>query len=860
MPFRAGAKVGPYEILAPLGAGGMGEVHRARDTRLKRDVALKVLPEAFARDPERMARFQREAEVLASLNHPNIAQIYGVEGGALVMELVEGEPLRAPQSRETALDYARQIADALEAAHEKGITHRDLKPANIMVTPHVVKVLDFGLAAVAQSSSGDPSTSPTLTISPTHAGMILGTAAYMSPEQARGKNVDKRADIWAFGCVLYEMLTGKQAFPGETTSDILAAVLAKDRDLGELPVSVRPVVEKCLRKDPRKRWRDIGDVRTALEEGAPAPSVAPRRVSWLPWAIAGALAAALLAAALRREAPPLPLPVSRWTTMLSAADAVGIELSRDGTRIVYGSGGPGLMLRMLDRAEAKRLAGVQGSGPTFSPDGQWIVYYAANEKLMKIPVNGGAPIAICEAPRQRGRTWGDDDTIVYGTIDGGLMRVSATGGVPAALTTPDRQKGEIAHQWPHYLPGAGAIVFTINTGGTYENARIGVLDVKRRSYRAVVDGASNGNYVPTGHLVYARSGTLFAAPFDAKRLVLTGPEAPVIEDLRIGALGIPQYGFSDSGLLVYLGSGGRPLNDRTVEWVDRHGAQHASALPPRLYTGIRLSPDGQRVAATIESGGAESGDIWIGELQRGTMIRLTSDEVNYSAVWTPDGRLVTFATSQGGRQRLYQAAADGSTKPQLLLEVNSRAYPMSWTPDGGQLLFLTLGGTWLLPVREGVAGGEPRSLDPGRTRRDAQVSPDGRWIAYESNESSRSEIYVQPFPGVGAKAPVSTEGGETPRWPRSGRELFYLDRARNQIMAVDVQTGPDFHAGHPRSLFSLHPMFGRVFESKQTWDVTPDGERFLVINAPDNEETSVKMQVVVNWFEELRRRVPVERQ
>jgi serine/threonine-protein kinase len=688
--------------------------------------------------------------------------------------------------------------------------------------------------------------------------------------------VDKRADIWAFGCVLYEMLTGKQTFHGETTSDILAAVLRADPDWSALPADTPPgvwrLLRRCLQRDRRQRLRDIGDARLELDEAAETkPIPAPvRRAPWLPWAIAAALATGLLAVALRRAPPPLPRPVSRWTATLAASDAASLELSRDGTRLVYGSGSStGLMVRMLDRPDAKRLTGAVGAGPVFSPDGQWIAYFAG-DKLEKVPVAGGAASTICDAPGQRGRTWGDDQTIVYGTVDGGLMRVPAAGGVPYPVTTPDRQKGEISHQWPYFLPGARAVLFTINTGGSYEAARIGVLDLEHGSYRTIVDSGSNGRYVPTGHLVYARSGTLFAAPFDSRRLVVTGPETPVIEDLGWNGLRVAQYTFSESGLLLYLGSQRSPLHDRRVEWLDRHGVPQASTLPPRLYTGVRLSPNGGRVAATIASSGsdvlaAERGDIWIGELERGTLIRLTSEGSSFSPIWTPDGKHVDFGSNRTGKQLMYQIAADGSGKPELLLEGNAGAlWPMSWTPGGDLLLYRSPIGPQMAVLRTPASRGEARpdmlEMGAAESRGEGQLSPDGRWIAYESSESGRVEIYVRSFPGLGGKTPVSAEGGETPRWSRSGRELFYRDPLKNQLMAVDVQTGSEFRAGHPRALFALRSTNAGsgLFVPKQGWDVAPDGERFLVIASPDNQEADVKLQAVVNWFEELKRRVPVE--
>ena len=879
MILDRGTKLGPYEILEPLGAGGMGEVYKARDTRLNRSVAIKISNARFTE------RFGREARAIAALNHPHICALYDVGPDYLVMELVEGPTLAArvaagPILLDEALAIARQIAEALEAAHEKGIVHRDLKPANIKITPDgVVKVLDFGLAKAAEepAPAGDPSVSPTMTLSPTRLGVILGTAAYMSPEQARGATVDKRADIWAFGVVLYEMLTGKAMFEGESMSDILAAVLRADPDWtalpSETPQSVRRLLRRCLERDRKRRLRDIGDARLEMDEAPEAvpAAVTARRRSPLLWVIAALFVGALVGVTWSRLRPApaqLPRPVSRWTVLPPGAAVSDVAVSRDGTRLVYAgpsAGAEPLMLSLLDRPDPKPLPNTTGAvGPVFSPDGQWIAFYEGN-RLRKVPVTGGPPVTVCDAGRQRGRTWGDDDSIVFGSIDGGLMRVPAAGGIPQALTTPDRRKGETAHQWPDFLPGARAIIFTVVIGGSYDTAKIAVLDLKLGTYRTVVDGSFSGHYVPTGHLVFARSGKLFAKPFDVERLVATGPEVPVIQDLSLITLGTGRYAISDSGLLVYLAN--VPLEDRTVEWVDRKGNRQASGLPPREYTDVRLSPDGHRMAASIASGNLSHLDIWIGELERGTLTRLTSEDWNFSPVWTPDGRRVTFASRGGGTSQFMKVvAANGSGRPEVLLEGATQLTPLSWTPGGDLLLFLSrdsgLMRIQLLPAPvSGVASKPRRLLEPGlgEGHGDAQASPDGRWIAYASNESGRFEIYARPFPGPGAKLTISTQGGESPRWSGSGRELFYRDPVKNQLMAVDIQTTPELRAGHPHPLFALRSTSTDAqLAMTGSWDVTPDGKRFLVITAPEGQETGVRLQAVVNWFEELRRLVPAE--
>lgn len=879
MSLGPGTRVGSYEIVALLGAGGMGEVYRAHDSRLNRDVAIKTLPAVFANDSNRMARLQREAQALAALSHPNIAAIYGLEesGGvrSLVMELVEGPTLEeriasGPILLDEALAIARQIAEALEAAHDKGIVHRDLKPANIKFTADgKVKVLDFGLAKAldADAASGNPANSPTLTLEATRAGVILGTAGYMSPEQARGKPVDKRADIWAFGVVLFEMLTGKTMFEGETVSDALAAVLRADVDWSQLPAGtppkVRRLLQRCLERDVKRRLRDIGDAWIEIdapdEPAAPAPvaSLPPARrgMWWLPWAAAVVIGGAGLGWGLLHRLQPQSRPVVRWT--YSQKSYFGLPtFSRDGARLAITElkGKYSLSLRMMDQLEPKPLSGSDNFVvPEFSPDGQWIAAFSLTErKLKKIPATGGTPITLADAGDPSGVSWGDDGSIVF-SAGKGLMRVSSSGGTPQTLLTPDAKKGEVGYHTPHFLPGARGIVFTI--AGASSN-QIGVLDLKKGSYRVVVTDGQDGRYVPTGHLVYIRGGTLFAAPFDAGHLTVTGPEAPVIEAVSMTGphSEFAEYSFSDGGLLAYMQALGK--GDETVlEWLDEQG--HVQPVSDAQLWGTgRLSPDGRRVVNAIHSGpgAVNTGDIWTFELERRIRQRLTFEGQSVNPIWTPDGRRITFGSTVAGKSGIYSVMADGSAKPELLLATDSVPTPTSWSPDGKTLVYAQSDAgksrLWVLPVSGN--SGKPAPLhDSQANEADGQISPDGKWIAYVSTESGQGEVYIQPFPGPGGKERVSTEGGDSVRWSHNGRELFYLTRAPDRaLMSVDIQTTPVLHMGEPRDI--ARRLFGT------TWDPAPDGKRFLMEESPGSQQESRVMVGVSNWFDELSQRVPVK--
>jgi len=809
MALPAGTHLGPYEITALIGAGGMGEVYRAHDARLNRDVAIKTLPAALAGDANRMARFQREAHVLASLSHPNIASVFGLEESgsvrALVMELVEGPTLAeriaaGPIPLEETLALARQIGAALEAAHEKGIVHRDLKPANIKLTAdNQVKVLDFGLAKAFEgeaASGGNLTNSPTLTLEATRAGMIMGTAGYMSPEQARGKPVDKRADIWAFGVVLLEMLTGKTAFEGETVSDTLAAVLRSDIDWKQLPADtppkVRRLLERCLERDAKKRLRDIGDAWIEIdapgEPVAAAARVEPQRKGmwWLGWA-AAVIACAGLGWALLHRPSAEPRAVVRWR--YSQKDLFLFPaLSRDGTRQVtteFAGGTPRLALRMMDQVEPKALPGSDGMYlADFSPDGQWIAAFVGNRdtKLKKIAVTGGTAITLADVASSSGLTWGDDGTIVFGSPQG-LMRVSSSGGTPETLTTTDTKKGETFHGLPHFLPGAQALLFSIQSASAN---RIAVLDLKKKGgYRVLVNNAQDGRYVPTGHLVYTRGGALFAEPFDAGKLAVTGPEAPVIEGLLVNSSNgsVAEYAFSDSGLLVFMEGTSGAVGGTTMAWAERQGPVQPFSDTQLWGTG-RLSPDGRRIANEIytSSGGSGPGDIWVFEIERKTKTRLTFGGANSYPVWTPDGRRIAYSAKVDGKSGIDWALADGSGKPERLLATDSGTRPSCWSPDGKSLLYSQSAGgkgqrIWALPVAGGVAGKPSPLHDAVADEYDGQVSLTGAgWPTFPRRPGnprptctpSRGRAARSGFP---RKGPVRSDGRATagncstgPRW------------------------------------------------------------------------------------------------
>ena len=874
-----------YRISGKLGQGGMGTVYRATDTKLGREVAIKVLPGFFAEDAERMARFTREAKVLASLNHPNIAQIYGIEERALVMELVPGETLKGPLPCEIALNYAKQIAEALEAAHEKGIVHRDLKPANIVVTPEgVVKVLDFGLAAVTPGSlpdAGSPVNTPTLTMRVTQAGMIMGTAAYMSPEQARGQTVDRRADIWAFGCVLFELLTGDRAFQGESVGDTLAAVMNEEPDWQRAPEQARRLLRACLEKDPKRRLRDIGDAWRMLEAGAPAALLPATRIGGrfgsAAWIAVAVLSVAFIAAVVvlwprAADHPLIRLSADFGPDALAGAN-ITAAISPDGTRLVFlqrSQGGEQMLAtRLLDQAGTTVLAGTEnGRDPFFSPDGQWVGFFA-DGKLKKAPVEGGIPVTVCDAPNARGADWGEDGDIVLSqNLLGGLSRVSAAGGTPQAITTP-ADSARVTDRWPQILPGGDAILFTSNSiPAGFDNANIEAVSLKTRERKTVLKGGYFGRYLPAGRssgfLVYINQGVLYGAPFDPSRLEIQHKPTPVLENVAGSPTGAGgQLGFSRTGTLVYL-SGKAPDSVWPVVWLDAFGKTRPLISTPGAYYTPRLSPDGQRLAVALAT--SRGAEITIYDSGRGTMVPLTSGgQRNFQPVWTPDGKHVVFWTTTSTGSVLQWVRADGAGQAQTLMESKGFIVPNSFSPDGRRLAYFAPAAQtgydiWTLPLDmadpEHPKPGMPEAFLRGPSNELLPAfSPDGRWIAYTTDASGTRQVYVRPFPGPGGQWPISSTGGQMSFWSRVGRQLFYktLD---NHIMVVDYTVRGDvFIAAKPR--------LWTPTELRETGtmnlDLAPDGKRFAVFPMPQEkagENGPVRITFLLNFIDELRRRVP----
>jgi len=905
MTIAVGTRLGSYEVVAAIGAGGMGEVYRARDTKLGRDVAIKVLPEAFAHDAERLSRFQREAKMLASLNHPNIATIHGLEQSGdtsyLVMELVSGETLServkaGPLGVEEALKIAVQIAEALEAAHEKSIIHRDLKPANVKVTPEgKVKVLDFGLAKAfaGDAASDDPSNSPTLSAAATMRGTILGTAAYMSPEQARAKAVDKRTDIWAFGCVLYELLTGKQTFHGEDVTDILAAVVRAEPDWQALPeatpLQVRSLLRRCLQKDRSVRLRDAGDARIEILEAVSAPVTAaaattgPATKGWrgrLAWVVSAVLLFSTIglgAAAFYLFRVPTDVAPTRFfisppekgsfdSGSAGAGFAAGV-ISPDGRRLAFTArdalGKILIWVRPLDTLAPQALQGTDDAAlPFWSPDSRSIGFFAQG-KLKKIDVAGGPPQTLCNAPNGRGGTWNRDGLILFAPdIRSPLFRVASAGGEPVAVTKLPAQLA--FHRFPSFLPDGHHFLY-FQTSGSSEASAVYVGSLDSNESKRLLGADTDALFSVPGELLFGRQGTLLRQSFDPKQLELSGDPAPVAEEVASGGGvtlgGWGAFSVSENGVLAYRNGPGT-TGDLQLAWFDRTGKPIEKFGKPGTYRGVDVSPDGMRIAVHRHDG--KGGDIWLFESARRTMSRFTFDasQDNSAPIWSPDESRIAFSSVRNGKWGIYQKSANGTGEEELLVESDQPKVPMCWSPDGKSIVYLVYGRNantdqWVLPL-----AGDRKPipfLQSAFRQTHPQISSDGKWIAYSSDETGKYEIYVQRFPSGEGKWQISTGGGMFPKWRRDGKELFYMETlSLGKMISVKVNpAGPTFEYGDPTELFdSGYVELGHVGLNYHTYAVSPDGQRFLIprpVSTGAAEAASAPITVVLNWAAGLKK-------
>jgi serine/threonine-protein kinase len=896
-----GSRIAHYRIEEELGRGGMGVVYRARDTKLNRDVAIKTLSPALSPDSSSLSRIQREAQLLAALNHSNIGSIYGLEEHAgavhLVLEFVPGETLEGILKRKRfsvreALLICSQICEALEAAHEKGIIHRDLKPGNIKVTPEGrVKVLDFGLAKMTGIGTGQQvSQEVTADGAQTLEGTVLGTVAYMSPEQARAQTLDRRTDIWAFGVVLFEMLSGRHPFLGKTRADTIAAIVEKDPEWSalppETPAGLQRLLQRCLQKEASRRLRDVGDARIEIEEAAnlsksgfsaadsfatPGKVAPPVWQRFLPWGLSlAALAFALWT--IWNRTPPMA-EASRHSIHLTDTEGLAelqqpaLAISPDGSRIVYvasRSGVSRLFLKMANDFEPHEIPNTEGAyNPFFSPDGKSLVFFVSRSLKTLSLLDGRQKQVTRVPPIHCGASWAPDGTMIttWTWANEGLRQVSAAGGEQEILTVPDPNLGEVGHCWPEVLPGGNHILFTVMTRGGPEQFRIAVLSRETRKWRTVLEGGSNPHYLSSGHLLFLRAGKALAAPFDLGKLELTGPAVPVIENVEADSFnGAGQFAVSETGTLVYADATARETT-RQVVWVNRNGQWEPMKIPLRAYNTPSLSPDGSRLVLSVD---AANPDLWVFDLNRGTLSRLTTHPAyDEYPVWFPDGRRIAFSSNRrAGAHDLYSVAADGSSREEMLSARAAAETPHfggSISPDGRWLAFSE---DWIT----GKATGWDIHMLPLEGPRQARAflesafdetqpvfSPDGKWLAYVSNESGRDEVCVQAFPGPAKKIQISTQGGQEPRWSREGKELFY--RSGDSLMVVDVNLSPDLKAGPPRKLFDGKFMRTGTNPGIQQFDVAPGGRRFvMILNV--GEAGPSQIRVVQNWFSELRQQTP----
>ena len=879
MRLAPGARLSGYEVISALGEGGMGEVYRAVDTTLHRHVAIKLVHQAFCHHPDSLLRLRREARALASLNHPHIATLYELaefEGGCgLVMELVDGETLAETLAARRlrladVLRLGAQVASALEAAHDHGLVHRDLKPANIKITSGGdAKVLDFGLV----KSEAEPSKATALSTLATADGAVMGTACYMSPEQARGAGLDRRTDLWAFGCVLYEMLTGRRAFDGPSSSDVLVSVLEREPDWSALPVEtplpVQRLLRRCLQKDVRRRQRDAGDARLELEDAAtldqrpdPPPEhvatpVARRSLIRTAAMLSAGVAtgATLMVLFARTPAGPVPLPVEFSVTLadgerLGTTDLSATAISPDGRLVTYLVGRGSTTQLLLRRLEAMGSAPVPGTtnalSPFFSPDSQWIGFFA-DGKLKKVPVAGGPPVTICDAGAGFGGSWGTDGTIVFAPEAGSaLQRVSADGGTPARVTTLDVARGEFSHRWPEFLPGSAQVLFTVGTVGEWDEAEIVVQSLDTGQRTTLVKGGTHPHYLAGGFLAYTHAGAVWAAPLDLRRLALAGPPARVIDGVAASVDGAAQFAVSPTGASIHL----RPspgTSARRLIMVE--GAETTPlAASAHRYVTPRLSPDGRRVLVGVAD---DAEHVWAYDLRTSTLTQITFDAANRSPIWTADGVRATFASNRNGALNLFVAPADGRGPAERLTTSDALQLPGSWSPDGAVLAFMeqspsTGRGIWLLR-----RGGERVVLADSTADESApRFSPDGRWIAYVSNESGQAEVFVRAASATGAAQKVSTGGGTEPVWRRDGGALYY--RGQNRLTAVPVQSGAALRTGPPRVVFDGGVEPG-TFDAAG-YDAMPGTDRFVMITSASQNPPPTELQITLNWARALPRR------
>jgi len=879
--LEIGSQVGPYKISAEIGAGGMGVVYRAHDSRLGRDVAVKVSAERFSE------RFEREARAVAALNHPNICTLHDVGPDYLVMELVEGETLAGVLAQrprwspglplDETLRIARQIASALDAAHEAGIVHRDLKPGNIKIrTDGTVKVLDFGLAKMHGTSEPAGGFVEKLTHSPTvvatQAGLILGTAAYMSPEQARGKVVDKRADIWAFGVVLYEMLTGKRPFDGEDASTTVAAVIQSDPSWNGVPESMLRLLKRCLTKDARRRLRDIGDIWELLD-------IAPERAGqhsrfattgWIAAAVLAIVTAVALWAPWRGEAPVAERPLVQLEIDLGTDVTLpplaiptpsSVAISPDGRRLAYlatvSGGTTRLFTRALDQPQASEIAGTEGAtNPSFSPDGQWVLFFDGN-RLKKVSVGGGAVVPLLQAAIFAGAAWSDDRTLLVGSgVKQGLLRASLDGGTPSQILAP--VGNEMFYAMPSMLPGGtDALISVYSAPPSADTAFIDILSLTDGTRKTVVRGGTSARYLPSGHLIYANRNIVFAMPFDLATRESRGAAVPVLTDVAYdAAAGLPQMDISRDGTLVYRRNVAREGGVSTLAWLDAAGKrQTLRASAARYASTPRVSPDGKKLATTVRDGAGQ--DLWIYDIERDSMTRLTFGTQTFvSPVWSPDGRFVVCGSIGNG---LFWIRADGGGQPQPLVPGSKGiSFPHAISSDGKHLVYYEVSGspqifTVTLDPSEALKAGSPeRYLSTQTAAAAAAFSPDGRWLAFESNESGRPEIYVRPFPatGTGGKWQLSNNGGTWPIWSSKGREILY--RSGDQVMAVAYTAAADSFSPEKPRVIAATP------GAMPGFDVAPDGRLLLMIpTVAESAKSEHTLMFVQNFYDELRRRVPV---